>query len=234
MTFGVTDQPTAISDLPDDFLKAKLLWDQDPEKNIQKICTLLEKYIKAIFLPHNIENWEELFLDEDGAGMPECPADQVRLSKITYQKGQFIPNCGAEAIFSVPVTPEFLEQEDLQTWQDEHDYFFAGVMFGWEISRNENTEDLDFMADGHMGCECIVNFEGSFQSKPKILKKIMSTTAIIEYQADSGVWVQFATCANKPQELKRMLDACLKSQSWIKKARAIDAETKQLLDMSMK
>ena len=62
----------------------------------------------------------------------------------------------------------------------------------------------------------------------------MSTTAIIEYQADSGVWLQFATCANKPQELKRMLDACLRSQSWIKKARAIDADTKQLLDMSMK
>jgi len=62
----------------------------------------------------------------------------------------------------------------------------------------------------------------------------MSTTAIIEYQADSGVWLQFATCANKPPELKRMLDACLRSQSWIKKARAIDAETKQLLDMSMK
>ena len=142
MTFGATDQPTAISDLPDDFLKAKLLWDQDSEKNIKKICTLLEKYIKAIFLPHNIESWEELFVDEDGAGMPECPADQVRLSKITYQKGQFIPNCGAEAIFSVPVTPEFLKQEDLQTWQDEHDYFFAGVMFGWEIPRNENTEEF--------------------------------------------------------------------------------------------
>jgi hypothetical protein len=30
MTFGVTDQPMAISDLPDDFLKAKLLWDQNP------------------------------------------------------------------------------------------------------------------------------------------------------------------------------------------------------------
>jgi hypothetical protein len=161
MTFGVTDQPAAISDLPEDFVKAKLLWDQDPKKNINKICSLLEKYIKAIFLPHNIADWEELFADEEGAGMPECLSNKVRLSKITYIKGQFIPNCGAEAIFSVPVTPEYFMNEDLQAWQDEHDYFFAGVMFGWEIPRNKNTEDLDFMADGHTGCECIVNFEGS-------------------------------------------------------------------------
>jgi hypothetical protein len=47
----------------------------------------------------------------------------------------------------------------------------------------------------------------------------MSATAIIEYQADSGVWLQFATCANKPSELKRMLDACLRSQGWIKKSK---------------
>jgi len=160
MSFGTTDQPVAMSDLPEDFVKARLLWDQDSKKNISKICSLLEKYIKAIFLPHNISDWEDLFTDEDGTGMPECLANKVRLSKITYKKGQLIPNCGAEAIFLVPVTPEFFKQEDLQTWQDEHDYFYAGVMFGWEIPRNENTEDLDFMADGHTGCECIVNFDG--------------------------------------------------------------------------
>jgi hypothetical protein len=62
----------------------------------------------------------------------------------------------------------------------------------------------------------------------------MGTIAIIEYQADSGIWLKFGDCANKPGEIKRMLDACLRSQSWIKKARAIDADTKQLLDMSMK
>ena len=62
----------------------------------------------------------------------------------------------------------------------------------------------------------------------------MSTTAIIEYQADSGVWLQFATCSNHPSSIKNMLDACLRSQSWIKKARALDSDTKQLIDMAMK
>jgi hypothetical protein len=62
----------------------------------------------------------------------------------------------------------------------------------------------------------------------------MSTRAIIEYQADSGVWLRFGDCSSHPSDLKRMLDACLKSQSWIKKARAIDADTKQLLDMAIK
>ena len=62
----------------------------------------------------------------------------------------------------------------------------------------------------------------------------MSSTAIIEYQANSGVWLQFATCSNHPSSIKNMLDACLRSQSWIKKARALDSDTKQLIDMAMK
>jgi hypothetical protein len=58
--------------------------------------------------------------------------------------------------------------------------------------------------------------------------------AIIEYQADSGVWLRFATCSNHPSSIKTMLDSCLRSQGWIKKARAIDADSKQLLDMAIK
>jgi len=62
----------------------------------------------------------------------------------------------------------------------------------------------------------------------------MSQIAIIEYQADSGVWVRFGDCSNHPSSIKRMLDACLRSQSWIKKARALDGNTKQLIDMAVK
>jgi hypothetical protein len=62
----------------------------------------------------------------------------------------------------------------------------------------------------------------------------MSSRAIIEYQAESGVWLRFADCSSHPSDLKRMLDACLKSQGWIKKARALDADTKQLIDMAIK
>jgi hypothetical protein len=62
----------------------------------------------------------------------------------------------------------------------------------------------------------------------------MSSRAIIEYQADSGVWLRFADCSSHSSDVKRMLDACLRSQSWIKKARALDADTKQLIDMAIK
>lgn len=62
----------------------------------------------------------------------------------------------------------------------------------------------------------------------------MSSRAIIEYQADSGVWLRFADCSSHPSDIKRMLDACLKSQSWIKRARALDANTKQLIDIAIK
>ena len=62
----------------------------------------------------------------------------------------------------------------------------------------------------------------------------MTTTAIIEYQAESGVWVRFGDCSNHPSDIKRMLDACLRSQSWIKKARVLDGSTKQLIDNAFK
>lgn len=62
----------------------------------------------------------------------------------------------------------------------------------------------------------------------------MSSIAVIEYQAASGVWVKFATCSAHPSSIKQMLDACLRSQSWITKVRALDSDTKQLIDMSIK
>ena len=58
--------------------------------------------------------------------------------------------------------------------------------------------------------------------------------AIIEYQADIGDWLQYGTCSNHPSSIKNKLDACLRSQSWIMKARALDSGTKQLIDMAMK
>ena len=161
MLFDVTDQPVSFDDLPIEFLDAKTLWEQDSQKNFPQIANLLNQYLKAIFLPCNINNWEELFIDKDESGMPEYLAKEIRLKKINYTKDQCIPHCGVEAIFEVLVTPKSLQQESLIIWQEDNDYFFNALMFGWEIPRNENTEDLDFMADGHAGCECIVNFEGS-------------------------------------------------------------------------
>lgn len=161
MEFDVTDQPTSFDEIPIDFKNAKALWDQDPQKNFPKIASLLNPYIKGIFMPLTINNWEELFIDEGESGMPEYPPIAIGLKKINFKKGQYIPHCGVEALFEVPVTQQCLSHKDLLEWQEENDYFFNGLMFGWEIPRNGDTEDLDFMADGHTGCECIVNFDGS-------------------------------------------------------------------------
>ena len=62
----------------------------------------------------------------------------------------------------------------------------------------------------------------------------MSNRAIIEIQTTGGVWQRFGDASSAPAEVKRMLDAALRSQQWIQKARAIDAVTKQLIDMAFK
>lgn len=62
----------------------------------------------------------------------------------------------------------------------------------------------------------------------------MSNRVIVEVQTSGGNWQRFCDGSAHPSDIKRMLDAALKSQSWIQKARAIDAETKQLVDMAFK
>ena len=62
----------------------------------------------------------------------------------------------------------------------------------------------------------------------------MSNMVIVEIQTESGTWLKFCDGSSHPSSVKRMLEAALRSQDWIKKARAIDSVTKQLIDMAIK
>jgi hypothetical protein len=63
----------------------------------------------------------------------------------------------------------------------------------------------------------------------------MSNTAQIEVLSEGGTWVFYGTCSKQSTfQIQQMMNGALKQTSWAKKARAIDAETKQLIDMAMK
>ena len=62
----------------------------------------------------------------------------------------------------------------------------------------------------------------------------MSNRAIVEIQTTGGTWQRFCDGPTHPSDIQRMLQAALRSQSWVTKARAIDADTGQLLDMACK
>lgn len=62
----------------------------------------------------------------------------------------------------------------------------------------------------------------------------MSNIAIVEIQTQSGSWLKFGECSSHPSAIKRTLDAALQSQAWIRKVRAVDSVTKQLIDMAFK
>jgi hypothetical protein len=62
----------------------------------------------------------------------------------------------------------------------------------------------------------------------------MSSMVIVEIQTEFGTWLKFCDGSSHPSSIKRMLDSALKSQASVKKARAIDAVTKQLVDMAIK
>jgi hypothetical protein len=62
----------------------------------------------------------------------------------------------------------------------------------------------------------------------------MSNMAQIEVLTVGGNWMRYGTCSKHPNDLQRMLNAALNAHSWAKKARAIDEQTKDLLDMAFK
>ena len=61
----------------------------------------------------------------------------------------------------------------------------------------------------------------------------MSTLADIEYQAPNGNWLKRMDCRNSAPSIKVAMDAVLKEPN-IRKVRAVDPKTKQLIDMAFK
>lgn len=62
----------------------------------------------------------------------------------------------------------------------------------------------------------------------------MSNMAKIEVLTLGGSWMGYGTCSKHPNSIQLMLQSALNAHSWAKKARAIDAESKELLDMAFK
>ena len=63
---------------------------------------------------------------------------------------------------------------------------------------------------------------------------LMSNMAKIEVLTGGGSWMGYGTCSKHPNDIQRMLNAALNAHSWAKKARAVDEQTKELLDMAFK
>lgn len=150
--FEPADQPENIEDLPTEFAEAKTLWEKDAEGNQEKIIQLLTPFVGARFMPSNIPNWEELFVDADGEEMIELPATSVNVIGIDFESSP-IPICKAEAYFEAQVTDEFAAT-DLEEWQDNNERFTDGVAFYWDLPQDGELEDLDFTFGDNQGVEC--------------------------------------------------------------------------------
>ena len=177
--FDVAEQPSDIEDIPEAFAEAKSLWEEDKEGNLNQILDLLSEYVGARFLPSNINEWEELFEDQDGNGIPEIEARQVRVVGIDFSSSP-IPKCKAEAIFDVEVTNQFLST-DLDEWQESNSPFTDAVVFYWNIPKNQSTEDLDFTAGDNQGVECVCVDQNPFENSGEL-----SASDDMEWQINAG------------------------------------------------
>jgi hypothetical protein len=76
--FEVTDQPDNIDELPEAFAQAKSLWEKNKKGNLPKVLELLSGYVGASFLPSNLDDWEDLFVDPDGGAFRLRPSPCAR------------------------------------------------------------------------------------------------------------------------------------------------------------
>lgn len=62
----------------------------------------------------------------------------------------------------------------------------------------------------------------------------MSNQVTIQIQSSSGVWTHHSSCQNHGPTIRQYFSSALKGVDWAVKVRAIDSETKQLVDMDIR
>jgi predicted DNA-binding WGR domain protein len=154
--FEIDEQPKNFNILPDAFKAAYDLWKKTKKSN-NEITELLSPFICAKFIPLNIVGWEELFIQSNEEEFQEYDAIKIKLVGVDFSTKP-IPSCRAEAWFKIPTTKNFskLSFEDLEEWQENNDYFYSAISFGWEIPGIPDLEDLDLWYSKHSGCECVL------------------------------------------------------------------------------
>lgn len=152
--FRASDEPASIDHLPEEIKEARLLWQASAHKNYDAIVEKLTPFMSALFLPTNINNWEDIVVDSDGNGCPEIRAVKTRIVGIDWGRS-VLPICKVEGIFEIPIN-QVCSIEFLESWQQENSNFTDGIVFMWDIDRNEQTEDLDLTCGSHSGLECTI------------------------------------------------------------------------------
>ena len=144
--FRVAEQPSSIDQLPPVFSEMKKIWEEDPEKNYDRIVESLSPYIGGRFVADNLFDWEHYFDDvSDG----EFEAIEVNVAGIDFSH-EPLPLCKVEAVFEVPLR-KGVSKEDVVDWGE--DELFSAVVFYWNL---EDFEDLDLTVGDHSGCEAYI------------------------------------------------------------------------------
>jgi len=143
--WSVDEMPTNDLLLPDVFLQAKKLWEEDAENNERKIIELLNPFVKSLFIFQNINNFNEIF---DYDGELEIPAEKVLITEINFDDCS-LPSISTESFFNLKVTKNF-NKVDLIDWQIKNSNFTDAISFYWDLKIN----DFENCFGSHAGVHC--------------------------------------------------------------------------------
>ena len=143
--WGFSNDDVEFESLPADFVEAKSLWETRKPESLQKVCDLIAPFIKCVFIAGNCDgDLSELF-DQN---LDEIEADSITVHGVDFSDSN-LPKVRASARFSGIRARSLLDNQKLQTWQDENGYLDNGVSFEWQIDGLD--DDLDLYSWNHSG-----------------------------------------------------------------------------------
>jgi hypothetical protein len=165
----VEEPPRSV---PRAFTDARKLHETDFKRNEARILELLQPFAHAVFLPTNIADWEDHFVDVGGEGMPEIAASWVRLCGIDFDgaaDGPF-PLAKMEAEFEVPMSESF-DGDTFDGWVEENGVqLYDALSFMWRLPPAKVKGEVElFTWLDNQGAEC-VRLDRTTANPPKGMK----------------------------------------------------------------
>jgi hypothetical protein len=141
ISWGTPVEQPKTAECPKAFSAAKELYSDDPEKNFDKVVSLIGPFFHAMYLCEEVDGFEDLFFGDE----LEIEASSFKIVGMDFTSSHPIPSIRAEAHFTICVadrsTVEDVDASDL----------LRGLAFSWVIDGVDDKYDLGLYE--HLGSE---------------------------------------------------------------------------------
>jgi hypothetical protein len=148
--WDVAEQPDDFESLPIEFKEAFDLWQEDGEKNFEKIVSLLEGFLAGHFVAENIYDHEEFFAFES---FPEAESYELQLVGVSFEDATPLPKVKTQARFRVPFSDDVNFESLEEDLKDKGSHLCDCISFRWVL---DELDDYDTSFGDNLGTEALL------------------------------------------------------------------------------